>query len=97
MPNFNYYREWKESLLLHGGFYALIIAAMRRATDHNIEILKTMYPDLWNEVEQRDMAPKGILNMRELSIYLPPEEQEEAMEHLREFEGKEGLDIYNQL
>jgi CRISPR/Cas system CSM-associated protein Csm2 small subunit len=42
-------------------FYALIQAAMRQADTDNLERLKEMWPEVWQELEARYHAPGGIL------------------------------------
>lgn len=40
-------------------FYALVMAAMRRADTENLELLKNAFPRVWRELEQRYHAPGG--------------------------------------
>ena len=42
-------------------FYALIMAAMRKADDNNIEKLKYGWPEVWTELYTRYHAPGGLL------------------------------------
>ncbi len=42
-------------------FYALIMAAMRRADTDNIRLLRVAFPDTWTELEARYNAPGGYL------------------------------------
>ena len=42
-------------------FYALIMAAMRKADSINIIKLKRKWPDTWKELQRRDNAPGGLL------------------------------------
>ena len=42
-------------------FYALIMAAMRQADDVNLEHLKSAWPDVWKELQERYNAPGGRL------------------------------------
>lgn len=42
-------------------FYALIMAAMRRADGYNVQRLKTAFPDTWDELQSRYNAPGGVL------------------------------------
>lgn len=44
-----------------GGFYTLLMAAMRLADTANIELLKKTYPDVWEELQERYNAPGGLL------------------------------------
>lgn len=43
-------------------FYALVMAAMRRADTDNIERLRTAFPELWHELNARYNAPGGVLD-----------------------------------
>jgi len=43
-------------------FYALIMAAMRKADDINGGKLKAMFPEVWQELRKRYNAPGGILD-----------------------------------
>lgn len=38
-------------------FYAIIMAAMRKADSTNIEKLKAAFPEIWNELEERYNTP----------------------------------------
>ncbi len=42
-------------------FYALIMAAMRRADSDNIVLLRSAFPEVWAELEERYHAPGGLL------------------------------------
>lgn len=42
-------------------FYGLIMACMRQADTDNTERLKTMWPDVWDELQTRYHAPGGML------------------------------------
>lgn len=42
-------------------FYALIMAAIRKADNHNAEKLKTAFPDTYEEYEARYQTPGGAL------------------------------------
>ena len=42
-------------------FYAIIQAAMRQADTDNLEKLKSVFPEVWNELSSRYKAPCGIL------------------------------------
>jgi hypothetical protein len=44
------------------GFYALIMAAMRKADTVNSFRLKEAFPDTWMELQQRYNAPGGYLD-----------------------------------
>ncbi len=43
-------------------FYALIMAAMRRADSHNEMLLRAAWPDVWDELRDRYNAPGGRLD-----------------------------------
>jgi len=49
-------------------FYALIMAAMRKADIDNLETLKQAFPETWDELRKRYKAPAGILNEDEKVI-----------------------------
>ena len=42
-------------------FYALIMAAMRKADSNNIELLKTTFPQTWDELYKRYHSPDGMI------------------------------------
>ena len=42
-------------------FYALIMAAMRKASTRNLEKLRDAWPEVWNELQARYHAPGGAL------------------------------------
>lgn len=42
-------------------FYAMIMAAMRKADNINIEMLKRCWPDVWQELQERYYAPGGFI------------------------------------
>lgn len=42
-------------------FYALMMAAMRQADDFNLMKLRSIFPDLYEELKLRYHAPGGIL------------------------------------
>ena len=42
-------------------FYALIMAAMRKADNINRAKLRKEWPDVWNELDNRFNAPGGLL------------------------------------
>ena len=42
-------------------FYAVIQAAMRQADSDNIELLKSCWPEVWEELWRRYNAPGGVL------------------------------------
>jgi len=42
-------------------FYALIMAAMRRADTENLAKLQAVWPDVWAELDARYNAPGGLL------------------------------------
>lgn len=60
MSQFDYF----DSQLLEAGnhsFYALIMAAMRRADTDNLKKLKEAFPKTWEELNARYHAPGGRL------------------------------------
>lgn len=54
-------------------FYALIMAAMRKADTANVAKLRAQWPDTWDELQARYMAPGGLLPAERAHV--------EAMEH----------------
>lgn len=42
-------------------FYAIIMAAMRKADSNNLTKLRLMWPEVWEELEARYNAPGGVL------------------------------------
>lgn len=46
-------------------FYALIMAAMRRADSINSRLLQDAYPEVWQELQLRYNAPGGALTEAE--------------------------------
>lgn len=42
-------------------FYALIQAAMRQADDDNLAKLQSIFPEVWEELQERYNSPGGIL------------------------------------
>ena len=55
------YRESLEIAKQDYGFYALIMAAMRKADSRNIEKLKQAWPDTHAELMERYNAPGGFI------------------------------------
>lgn len=55
------YRESSELSKNDPGFYSLIMAAMRKADSRNIELLKSAWPETWQELYARYHAPGGLL------------------------------------
>lgn len=56
--------DYEESKRVAAGdvpFYALIMAAMRRADSFNLHILQAAFPDVWDEVQARYNAQGGRL------------------------------------
>lgn len=60
MPLFDYIESKKVSAM-DFGFYALIMAAMRKADTDNLRALKTAFPLVWDELSRRYNAPGGLL------------------------------------
>lgn len=54
--------EYRESEKLERvPFYALIMAAMRKADSTNIVLLRRAWPEVWVELEARYHAPGGLI------------------------------------
>lgn len=56
------YKESQEIASKDYGFYALIMSAMRKADGMNLERLKSVYPAVWVELQNRYNAPAGKLD-----------------------------------
>lgn len=58
--------EYRASIMLSDNpFYALIMAAMRRADTDNLEKLKSAWPEVWSELQQRYKGPGGCITEQE--------------------------------
>ena len=55
------YKVSKELFIKDVPFYGLIMAAMRKADDSNLEMLKGCWPEVWKELEARYWSPGGHL------------------------------------
>jgi hypothetical protein len=55
------YRESQRIAREDYPFYALIMAAMRQADSSNVEMLRQCWPETWNDLQARYMAPAGFL------------------------------------
>jgi len=53
--------DYRESQGIHGGFYALIMAAMQKADTDNLRLLKAAFPEVWTELSKRYNARGGII------------------------------------
>ena len=53
--------DYHESMDVKGGYYGIIMAAMRKADSTNLELLKMIYPHIWDELQKRYNAPGGRL------------------------------------
>ena len=60
MSKFDYLASKKISLD-DPPFYAIIMAAMRRADSSNLAKLQRAYPEVWEELQARYNAPGGVL------------------------------------
>ena len=56
-------------------FYALIQAAMRQTDSDNILKLKSVFPGIWKELQERYNSPGGIL-MSERIVPAPKHEED---------------------
>lgn len=59
--SYYYYEESKIIKRQNFPFYALIMAAMRQADTTNADLLRTAFPDVWDELDARYNAPGGLL------------------------------------
>lgn len=55
-------------------FYALLMAAMRKADDNNLSFLQDCWPGVWQELQARYNAPGGVLPSDDNLTRLPSEE-----------------------
>ena len=55
------YEESRELGKTDPSFYALIMAAMRKADDNNLGKLRSLFPETWKELLARYNAVGGIL------------------------------------
>ena len=55
------YKFSQTDTLREAPFYALVMAAMRRADTHNASKLREAFPDTWHELDRRYNAPGGQL------------------------------------
>jgi len=55
------YEASKQLELLDAPFYAIIMAAMRRADSINVSKLKAAFPGTWYELQERYNTPGGKL------------------------------------
>ena len=55
------YRQSQKIAAEDHPFYALIMAAMRKADTDNIAKLQRAFPEVWSELFQRYHAPGGLL------------------------------------
>lgn len=56
------YRRAIEMYRADEPFYALVMAAMLRASSMNVVKLRAAFPDVWDELEARYHAPGGRLD-----------------------------------
>ena len=61
MSKYDYQRSQILEADRENSFYSLIMAAMRKADDVNIEKLKLVFSDTWQELNARYNAPGGKL------------------------------------
>ena len=59
--SYHEYRESQEIAVKDHGFYALIMAAMRKADTENLFKLQRLFPETWQELRARYNAPGGKL------------------------------------
>lgn len=55
------YKQSREIVKMDPPFYALIMAAMRKADDENIMLLRLSFPQIYTELQERYNAPGGLL------------------------------------
>ena len=62
MPFINFYEYDESRNLLRHGFYALLMAAMRKADTPNTVKLQAAWPEVWADLQERYDAPGGVLD-----------------------------------
>jgi hypothetical protein len=55
------YRVSQQMAAIDYPFYAIIMAAMRKADNHNLARLKVAFPETWKELDIRYNTPGGIV------------------------------------
>lgn len=55
------YNVSKELMVGDPPFSSLIMAAMRKADSNNIAKLKSIFPEIWEELEERYWTPGGLI------------------------------------
>jgi hypothetical protein len=61
--------DYRQSIELEDApFYALIMAAMRRADPDNLRLLRNAFPIIWNELTMRYNAPGGVIEGDEYAL-----------------------------
>ena len=78
------YHEYQRSRVMADQdepFYALIMAAMRRADTVNQVKLQAAWPVVWEELEARYWAPGGLLDTDPEARQNPPEKMSEDEYH----------------
>jgi len=69
------YRQSQKIAAEDHPFYALIMAAMRKADTANTAKLQQAFPETWSELEARYYAPGGVLPSEvETTLTDPPKE-----------------------
>ena len=69
-----FFYEYRVSMEIAGKdhpFYALIMAAMRKADSTNTEKLKQAWPEVWEALQARYYAPGGAVTQSELDALAP--------------------------
>lgn len=62
--------DYKESLRLSGeSFYSLIMAAMLKADDNNLQKLYRSFPDVYQELKDRYNLPGGMYPEERTNAY----------------------------
>lgn len=59
--SYHEYARSRELIAQDEPFYALIMAAMRKADSANLWRLKQAWPEVWAELQERYGAPGGVL------------------------------------
>tara|TARA_R110002126_G_scaffold81426_1_gene200667 strand:- start:5562 stop:5759 length:198 start_codon:yes stop_codon:yes gene_type:complete len=65
MPEMSRHEYVRSQALSKESFYALLMAAMRKADSANAEKLDAAFPGVWAELQARYNAPGGLLEGEE--------------------------------
>jgi hypothetical protein len=73
MPDRNDYMDSLEIMLGDHSFYAILMAAMRKADSDNLDLLEKAFPEVYQELLDRYSAPGGYLKGEDSSTGRVPD------------------------